>query len=85
MNRNITSVVIKLFVLSLLVGLAMSFLEIRPETLLADLGGTAVRIFNVLVDAVKWAVPYVMVGAVVVVPLWLVTAAVKLLRRRDKK
>ena len=84
LNSSITSTIIKIFVLSLAVGLVMSAFDIRPETLLADFGETVLRIFDVLVKSVEWAVPYVLVGAIVVVPLWVVQAGVRLLRRRRK-
>lgn len=80
--RNVAGVVVKLFVLSLIVGIVLSVFDIRPETLLADFGDTAVRIFKTLVSAVEWAVPYVLVGAVVVVPVWLIASAFQLIRRR---
>jgi hypothetical protein len=78
------SVALKLLALSLFVGLGLSAFDIRPETLLVDLGGTVRRIFEVTVNAVKWAVPYVLVGAVVVVPIWLIVEGFRLIRRRRK-
>ena len=43
---------------------------------------TAVRAFTAAVDAVSWAVPYILIGAVVVAPAWLVLTAWKAIRRR---
>lgn len=84
MYRNVTSVLVKLFVFSLLVGIVLSVFDIRPETLLADFGDTAVRIFKLVVSAAEWAVPYVLVGAVVVVPVWLILALLQFARNRRK-
>tara|TARA_R110001606_G_scaffold338033_1_gene486101 strand:- start:944 stop:1198 length:255 start_codon:yes stop_codon:yes gene_type:complete len=84
MHRNITSAVVKIFVLSFVVGVILSVFDIRPETLLADFGDTAVRIFKLVVSAVEWSVPYVLVGAVVVVPVWLVLTLLQAVRSRRK-
>ena len=84
MHRSITSVVVRLFLLSLLVGILLSVFDIRPEELLADFSDTAVRIFRLLVSAIEWAVPYVLVGAVVVLPVALVIGLLRLARNRRK-
>jgi len=36
----------------------------------------------VIADAVEWAVPFVLIGAVVVIPIWLILAAIRIARRR---
>ncbi|MEK9662076.1 MAG: DUF6460 domain-containing protein, partial [Alphaproteobacteria bacterium] len=81
---NVTSVIVKLFVLSLVAGVAMSALDISPESLLEDLGGTALDIFHVVVDALEWAIPYVLLGAVLVVPIWLVVTGLRFIHGRRK-
>lgn len=82
MYKNATSVLIKLFVASLLVGIAMSIFDITPESLLQDFGGTAVRIFSVIVEAIEWSIPYVLIGAVVVIPIWVLAMALRFFRNR---
>ena len=84
MLGNIGSTVVKLFVVSLLVGMAMSFFDLSPRALLERLGGTAQEIFEIGVGAVEWAVPYVLLGAVVVVPIWIVVRLLKALRGRSR-
>lgn len=81
-KQNIARTLLRLFFYSLIVGLVLSALNISPESLLGRIGGTVERIFGVAVDAVEWAVPFVLIGAVVVVPIWLVIAALRLVRRR---
>lgn len=71
LRRSIASTVIRIFLASLAVGLVLSVLNITPQKLLGSLGGTAEQIFEIGVSAVEWAVPFVLVGAVVVIPLWL--------------
>ena len=67
--------------LSLIVGLGLSFFDINPMGILNDTWDTilaVVALFNGIVD---WALPYVLVGAIVVVPLALIGALLRYLRR----
>lgn len=79
---NIGSVIVKILVLSLLVGMGLTFFDITPQQLLASFGGTVQRIFHIVVSMIEWAVPYVLVGAVVVIPVWLITVLVKIAKGR---
>ncbi len=79
--RDIAGTVVKLFIASVLVGLFLSVFDIDPVAAFGRLGNAAERIFGVAVDAVQWAVPFALAGAVIVVPVWLVG---KLLRARRK-
>ncbi|NNE84498.1 MAG: hypothetical protein HKN28_11065 [Alphaproteobacteria bacterium] len=81
-RRNISRTLLRLFFYSLVIGLALSALNISPESLLGGIGGTVESIFLVVVDAVEWAVPFVLIGAVVVLPIWLVFAGLRFIRRR---
>lgn len=81
-RKNISRTLLRLFFYSLIIGLALSTLNISPQSMLGAIGGTVENIFNVVVDAVEWAVPFVLIGAVVVLPIWLVMAALRFIRRR---
>jgi hypothetical protein len=80
-QRNISRTLLRLFFYSLILGLVLSALNISPESMLGAIGGTVERIFLVVVDAVEWAVPFVLIGAIVVLPIWLVMAALRFIRR----
>lgn len=82
MPRNIGGTILRLFILSLVVGIVLSVFDIDPEGLLGSIGGTVESIFNLLVDALEWAVPFVLIGAIVVVPIWLILVVLRLARRR---
>ena len=84
-SNTATGVIVKLLVVSLLVGLALSFFDVSPEQLLASFGDTVKRIFEVMVSMVKWTVPYMLIGAVVVVPIWLIIVGVRFVRQRGSK
>ena len=77
--KTVISTTIKLVVVSLLVGWGLTVFDITPQQLLADLGGTIQSIFSVFVDLFRWVVSqfggaasYILLGAVVVIPIWVV-------------
>lgn len=82
MPRNIGGTLLRLFILSLVVGIVLSVFDIDPEALLGSIGGTVESIFNLVVDALEWAVPFVLIGAIVVVPVWLILVVLRMARRR---
>ena len=81
-KKHISRTLLRLIFLSLIVGLALSALNVSPESLLGAIGGTVESVFLVVVEAVEWAVPFVLIGAVVVLPIWLVLSALRFVRRR---
>ncbi|QQP91202.1 hypothetical protein IGS68_08340 [Skermanella sp. TT6] len=74
--------IVRIIVLSLFVGLALSFLDIEPMGILHDTWDTILAVFGLFAGVAEWALPYVLVGAVVVVPLALVAALLRYLGRR---
>ena len=72
MSKGLGSTILKLLIASLLVGLVMHWFGVTPRSLIANFGASVARIFDTLAGFAGWAVDYVLVGAVVVVPIWLV-------------
>jgi hypothetical protein len=62
---------IGLLALCLLVGLLLSHLGIAPRGILTDTWRTILAIVHLVGGLLWWAVPYTLLGAVVVVPLFL--------------
>jgi hypothetical protein len=69
---SIRATVLKLFVASLLVGFVMHWLDITPIGILHALTSNFEELFSNLVNVVSWILEFVLVGAVIVVPIWLV-------------
>ncbi len=82
MSAQIRETIVKIVVASLIVGLFLGFFDIDPRELLADFGETVQRIFSVVASVVEWAVKYVLLGAIVVVPVWLIFFAIGKFRQR---
>jgi hypothetical protein len=72
----------RLLLASFAVGFALTVFDIRPEELLRNLDDVAHGLFSTAVEAVRWAIPYILIGAVVVAPIWLVMTLWKAVRRR---
>jgi succinate dehydrogenase hydrophobic anchor subunit len=69
-------------VLCLLVGLLLNHLGIAARGILTDTWRTILEVFRLVADLVSWAVPYTLLGAVVVVPLLLLGLVSRRLRRK---
>lgn len=72
MNANVRDTIVKLVLVCFVVGLLISFFDIDPKELLANFGETVQDIFALAARFIEWSVKYVLLGAVVVVPVWLV-------------
>lgn len=73
----------KLAFASLIVGAALSLLGITLPTLLAFVGHTPETAAALVVGALDWAMPTAVLGAVVVVPMWLLIALIRPPVRHD--
>lgn len=62
--------IVKLFILCVVVGLVMAWFNITPQNLVANFGQTVRDIVDWVVGSVRWAVPYAMLGAVIVLPVY---------------
>ncbi len=78
-SRNI----VKLAVWSLVIGLALSFLNIHPRDVIKSLGSYAQGAVDWALSAFEWALGYIILGAVVVVPIWLLAVGWRKLRGKN--
>ncbi|MBA4795847.1 DUF6460 domain-containing protein [Rhizobium rosettiformans] len=62
----------KLALASLLAGSLLSLFGITPRAVLDSMGMTAEDLQNGIVAAFAWAAPRMLMGAVVILPVWLV-------------
>lgn len=56
----------------MLTGAALSAFDITAADLLADVGLTPERVLELLQRGAQWAVPNIVLGSMVIVPIWLV-------------
>jgi hypothetical protein len=75
-------VLIRLILLSILVGVILSAIGLDPLNILASLERLLRAIWDMGWDAVAWVWRYFLLGAVLVIPIWLIARLVKTPARR---
>lgn len=76
--------IVKTLVLCFVVGFALSTLDIDPASILTNTWATIRDIADLAIRVVAWALPYILVGAVVVVPISVVAAILRWSRTRQR-
>ena len=66
------AVLLRLIVVSLIVGALLMWLDIRPYDIIYGVERFFRRIYNLGFDAFRDIIQYIIAGAVIVVPVWLV-------------
>lgn len=66
------NVLVRLVFISLIVGALLMWLDIRPIEIFAALDRLVRRLWDMGFDAIRLVIEYVLAGAVIVVPIWLV-------------
>lgn len=72
MDKTTSSLIWKLVIASLCVGLVLSFFNIDPVELINDVPEIFGKILGVILDIVDWAGKYILLGAIIVIPIWLI-------------
>jgi hypothetical protein len=80
LGGSIFGVVIRLAVLSIVVGMVLTALHITPESFVRRMIELLQAVYNLGLDAVRSVFEYFVVGAVVVVPIWLIARILKTAR-----
>ena len=70
MPARLGPLLVKFLVVSFFVGLILSFFSVTPRELLDLLGDAGREIVDILASFFEWALKYIIVGAVVVLPIW---------------
>jgi hypothetical protein len=66
------SVIFRLILLLILIGVILEVLGLDPWNIIESLKRLVLRIWDMGFDAVRWLWRYLLLGAAVVVPIWLV-------------
>ena len=74
---SVTGTIIRLVLLSIVVGIVFSALGITPFNIVERLELLIRRIADLGFDTVRWAFNYFLLGAIVVIPVWLVMRLMK--------
>lgn len=77
------AVIVRLVILSIIVGIVLSALNIRPDEILYHIQRLIQRISDLGFDFVIKIFGYFLIGAVVVIPIWLIARLFGTMRKRD--
>jgi Domain of unknown function (DUF6460) len=69
---RLISTVVKIAIASLITGVILTKLNLSAEQILLEMGLTPQNIMDWLQQGAAWAVPNIVVGSIVIVPVWLV-------------
>jgi hypothetical protein len=69
---NFLSGLFKLTVVSLITGAALSAMDLSAETILIRIGLTPEKLLEVFQRGVSWAIPNIILGSMIILPIWLV-------------
>jgi hypothetical protein len=76
------AVLFKLILLSILIGVVLAALGLDPRNIFLSLERLVRSIWNMGFDAIEWLWQYFLLGAVVVIPIWLIVRLVQAPRGR---
>ena len=76
------SVIFRLVLLSILIGVILEVLGLDPWNVIDSLRSLILRIWDMGFDAVRWLWRYLLLGAALVVPVWLVIRLMGIARGR---
>ncbi|PLX36093.1 MAG: hypothetical protein C0606_15345 [Hyphomicrobiales bacterium] len=62
----------KIALASMLTGAVLSALDISAVEILSEIGLTPEQVFEWLTKGLEWAVPNIVLGSMVIVPVWIV-------------
>lgn len=77
MFLNSLSTLVKFFIGAVAIGALLNAFNISADQVLRDLGLTPDSIFAFVQDGISWALPNFILGALVLVPIWIVIFLLK--------
>jgi hypothetical protein len=80
-TESMVGTVLRILLICLLVGLLMAFFGITPAHIIDDTVATAQRAWGLVVHLVLWAVPYILLGGSVVLPIVAIVLVLRFVRR----
>jgi hypothetical protein len=83
LGGSVIGVVIRLVILSIVVGVILSALGITPDNILFRINELLRRIYDLGFGAIESVLGYLILGAIVVVPIWFIARLIKASRGPD--
>ena len=82
--NTIAKTILKLLLVSFVIGWIFAQFDIDPREIFENFGATVAAIFDKATAIVEWSAGYIVIGAIVVLPIWAVIALLNALSKRKK-
>ena len=69
---RLLSTLAKIVIASIITGLVLEKLDLSADQILSELGMTPESVLTMVENGLTWAVPHLILGSMVIVPVWLV-------------
>ena len=66
------STILKILIASLITGVILNKLDLSAEQVLLELGVPPENVMTLIENGLTWAVPHLVLGSIVILPVWLV-------------
>ena len=76
------SVIFRLVLLSILIGVILQVLGLDPWNIIESLRRLVLHVWDMGFDALRWLWRYLLLGAVVVVPIWIIVRLMRVAKGR---
>ena len=76
------SVIFRLILLSILIGVILQVLGLDPWNIFDSLRRLVLHVWDMGFDALRWLWRYLLLGAVIVVPIWLIVRLMRVTQGR---
>lgn len=89
MNRNSfwggnpIAVIVRLVILSIIVGVVLSALNIRPDEIFYHVRRMFRWLYELGFDSIESVIAYFLLGAVIVIPIWLIARVLGMFGRKN--
>ena len=71
------SAVLKIGLVSLITGAGLSALDVSASDILTEIGLTPENVLGLLERGAQWAIPNIVLGSMVIVPIWIVVSLLR--------
>jgi hypothetical protein len=85
MSKNIGSTIVKLVLVSFLVGWLLTLFDVTPLEVFENLTGTIGDIYRWAFSNIRWAAEYILIGAVIVLPIWGIVAGLNYAQEKNRQ
>ncbi len=83
-NSKVITTIMKLIVVSLVVGYIISILDITPKDILNNFGATIYDTYAFIARNLKDAADYIILGSIIVLPIWGIARFLNYLTNKGK-